>query len=238
MNEQAVAQFKRKIAKHLKLRLDLVINENRSTMLNVLEKRRDSARLSMHRMFLEAPDTVISAIAHYVRGTRRIHQEQNLVLRSFIQKSLQTYDYSTRIDQKKLIHQGRVYDVGLLYETINRQYFDGKLALKITWYGQWGKRSASRVIFGQYYDALKLVKIHRVLDDPFFPDYFVAFVVYHEMLHSVVPGYTDASGRFRTHGELFKQREKEFEHYAIASEWERKNRPLFFRSRSTCSTRS
>lgn len=236
MNNQAIDQFKKKIAKHLKLRLDLVINENRSTMLNVLEKKRGAARLSMHRMFLEAPDQVISAIAHYVRGTKKTSDE-HLVLRSFIQASLQSYDYSNRIDPNKLVHEGKHYNVRLLYERLNRQYFDGKLALKITWYGHWGKRNASRVTFGQYYDALKLVKIHRILDDPFFPAYFVAFVVYHEMLHAVVPGYTDKRGRFRTHGEKFKEREREFEYYEEATEWERKNRLFFFRSKLICRER-
>lgn len=216
------------------MRLDLVINENRSTMLNVLEKKRGAARLSMHRMFLEAPDRVISAIAHYVRGTIRVSQGEHLVLRSFIQTTLQSYDYSHRIDPKKLVHEGKYYDVGHLYRRLNQQYFDGKLALKITWYGHWGKRNASRVTFGQYYDALKLVKIHRILDDPFFPDYFVSFVVYHEMLHAVVPGYADERGRFRMHGEKFKQREREFEYYEEATAWERKNRLFFFRLKSIC----
>lgn len=234
MSEQAVKQFKQKIAKHLKIKLELVINENRSTMLSLLERKRDSARLSMHRMFLEAPDPVISAIAHYVRGTQKDRQDQSLVLRGFIQQSLQCVDYSHRVDPRKLVHEGRLYNIGHLYEQINKDYFDGRLDLKITWYGTWGKKNKSRITFGQYFDALKLVKIHRVLDDPFFPDYFVSFVVYHEMLHSIVPGYVDETGRFRTHGEAFKLREKEFEHYEIATEWERKNRLLFFRSKTVC----
>lgn len=224
----SVEQFKRRMAKHLDLDLEIVVNENRSTMLNLLERKRDRARLSMHKMFLDAPEQVISAIAHYVRGTRSNRSGQNLVLRGFIQKNLTQLDYSHTVDKQKLVHQGKVYDLSEIYDRLNKQYFGNKLKLQITWYGLWKKKNRCRVIFGQYFDALKLVKIHRRLDDPFFPDYFVDFVVYHEMLHSVVPGYVDERGLFRSHGEEFKEREREFEFYEEAMAWEKKNRNHFF----------
>lgn len=219
-----------KLRGHLKIDVELVINENRSTMLNVLEKKRGRARLSVHKMFLDAPDEVIGAVAHYVRGTRRNKSAHNLVLRGFIQENLSRFDVSNRLNPHRLVQVGRFYDLNPLYQQINQRYFEGKLDLLFTWYGNWGRNSRRRVTFGLYQDNLKLVKMHRILDDPFFPDYFVAFILYHEMLHAVVPGYVDENGYFRIHGPAFKERERLFEHYERAITWEKKNKKHFFRS--------
>jgi len=220
--------FKKRLSKYLKIKLDLVVNENRCTMLNLLERTQSFARLSMHKMFLDAPEDVISAIAHYVRGTRKEKTQQNLILRGFIQQNLSRFDCSHLLDRKKLVHLGNVYDIKKIYDRINKEYFDDKMELKITWYGT-PRKSRSRAIFGQYHDSLRLVKIHRILDSPFFPEVFVSFVVYHEMLHNLIPGHIDKKGRYCSHGEDFKKQERLFKQYDEATEWERKNRKHFFR---------
>lgn len=228
--EACVEEFREKISKHLNIELELVINENRSTMLSILERKRDRARLSMHRMFLDAPENVISAIAHYVRGTRREQMGQKHVLRGYIQNNLARFNYSHKLDKNKLIVKGAYYNLHLIYETLNHKYFQGKLQLDITWFGSPSHRRRTRIIFGQYYDHLKLIKIHRMMDHPFFPDYFVHFVIYHEILHEVVPGYVDARGIFRSHGEEFKRRERQFVDYEKATFWERANKKKLFNS--------
>ncbi len=222
--------LKEKLQRLLRIDLELVVNENRSTMLSLLAKRRGAARLSLHKMFLDAPENVIAAIAHYVRGTRRNRGEQNLVLRGFIQQNLSRFDTSNRLNQEKLVKRGRIYDLEPLFEELNARYFEGSLDLYLTWYGAWGRNNRSRVTFGQYHDNLKLIKMHRILDDPFFPDFFVTFVLYHEMLHAVVPGHIDKSGRFCSHGKAFKEREKLFERYEEAVSWEKMNKKHFFKS--------
>ena len=221
--------FKTRLLRFLDIKLDLVLNENRSTMLNILEKNRSFARLSVHKMFLDAPDPVLSAIAHYVRGTRKDKRHQSLILRTFIQQHLAAGDYTHLIDRHKLTQQGKIYHLGELYDSLNHTYFGGGLKLSITWYGQVRSRRPSRITFGQYLPGLRLIKIHRMLDDPFFPEYFVSFVVYHEMLHSVVPGSTDGRGQFCFHGRDFKKREMAFEHYRAALVWEKNNKTTLFK---------
>lgn len=227
--EACIEEFQEKISKHLDLKLDLVVNENRCTMLSILERKRNSARLSIHRMFLDAPEDVVSAIAHYVRGTRRERQGKDLLLRGYIQSNLGRFNYSHKINKTKLVASGKVYDLRKIFEMLNHDYFQNKLQLDITWFGKPYQRSRSRIIFGQYFDHMKLIKIHRMMDDPFFPDYFVHFVVYHEMLHDVVPGYVDERGLFRTHGAEFKQKERQFAGYEKAIAWERKNKKILFK---------
>lgn len=222
--------FRKKLTRHIdNMELELVVNENRSTMLNVLTRKKYFAKLSVHKMFLKAPEDVISAIAHYVRGTKRPKGYKDVLIRGYIQRNLERLDYSDRLDDSKLIQQGRYYDLGEIYAFLNERYFQNKLDIKITWYGPWGRNSRSRVTFGQYVDHLKLVKMHRILDDPFFPPYFVSFVVYHEMLHHVVTGKIDGRGFFRVHVPEFKEKEKEFEEYEKATAWEKKHRHDFFK---------
>jgi len=131
---------------------------------------------------------------------------------------------------RRVIHEGSSYHLKEIYDQVNSRYFEGRLSLQITWYGQLKRRKRRRrhVVFGQYVDALKLVKIHRRLDDPSYPDFFVSFIVYHEMLHHVVPGYMDARGYYRCHGPEFKRREREFEHYQKALVWEKQNHAKIF----------
>lgn len=220
--------FKTRLGRYLGLNFELVINENRSTMLNLLEKRGSFVRLSVHKMFLDAPDVVISAIAHYVQGLRKEKNSRNLILRKYIQEHLAQADYTHLVKQHRLTHQGTVYHLKKIYDEINEKYFCQQLDLSITWYGQSRGPSRTRITFGQYVSGLRLIKIHRMLDDSFFPDYFVSFVVYHEMLHCVIPGSVDRRGRFCFHGLDFKQRERVFEQYAEARLWERENRAILY----------
>jgi predicted SprT family Zn-dependent metalloprotease len=228
MDVTSVERFKRKLTRSSGYDLELVINENRSTMLNVLERKKTWARLSVHKMFLDAPENVISAIAHYVRGTRRDRAGKDLLIRGYIQSNLNRFNYSHLLDENKMSTEGRYYDLAAIYEKLNSKYFRDELDLKITWYGTWGRKTRRKVTFGQYFDHLKLVKIHRLLDDPFFPEYFVEFVVYHEMLHHLVPGHFDEKGIFRVHGQDFKELERKFEEYDKAIQWEKRHKDYFF----------
>lgn len=215
-------QLQQRLHYHLKFKLDLVVNENRTIMLNMLGRR----RLSIHRMFFDAPDEVIKAVASYVLGREK--KASKHILRVYIQNSLQQLDYSHRVDKTKLKTDGRIYNLVQIMDEVNAHYFDSALNLSITWYGMWGMKRRRRITFGEYHDSLKLIKIHRMLDDPFFPHYFVSFVVYHEMLHHVTPGRRDERGFFSIHTAEFKQKERLFAHYAKATAFEKRNKETIF----------
>lgn len=118
---------------------------------------------------------------------------------------------------------GGVHDLGKMYEEINIEYFEGKLTLSIGWFGRKNtSRRISRKILGYYDDRKKSVRIHRSLDHPSFPEFFVAYVVYHEMLHSVERPIKGRSRR-KIHHAGFKEREKKFHSYFVAKEWEKEN---------------
>jgi len=129
---------------------------------------------------------------------------------------------------RKLQTLGSLYDLKEIYESINANYFENKLDLKITWFGSAKRRARRHRKLGLYSFKEKLVKIHRLLDQPHFPPYFISYVVYHEMLHSVCPPVKARRGRYQIHHSDFKRKEREFAEYAAAKRWEEDNKKLFF----------
>jgi hypothetical protein len=209
---------------HLKNKLKLKINDNRSTMLSVRWEP-DYTQVSLHRIFLNAPQNVMDALACY------IHKKDKAVaptVRAFIEDNWKNLDYSSQVDTKKLYTQGHVYNLKDIYNALNQEYFDGRLNLFITWFGKKNSQNKSQITFGLYYDPLKLIKINRLLDNRSFPDYVVSFIVYHEMLHHVSPSYYDEKGHHKIHSKEFKALEKRFQYFKQAQKWIKENQEHLF----------
>src|ERR1700689_2946450 len=115
---------------------------------------------------------------------------------------------------------GGHYDLNTIYDDLNASYFGSKLDLGITWFGSAQRKARRHRKLGLYCFQSKVVKIHRLLDQPHFPPYFISYVVYHEMLHSVCPPVKAKRGRYQIHHPDFKKREKQFAQYAAAKRWE------------------
>lgn len=218
-----VAELQQSISRSAGLHVDLVINENSSHLFTILERKSARARLSVHRMFLEAPVHVIEALGQYVRG----FDKQSLsVVSRFIDESVYRPEYSQKLDARDLQTFGDYYDLKEAFLRVNNQYFEGTVNLLLTWFRQ--KTTQSRIIFGQYHPLLRLIKINKKLDSPQVPSYFLDYVIYHEILHQVVPTKTDERGRRSIHSGEFRKRERQFEHYDKAAEWQSSHRHLFF----------
>lgn len=138
--------------------------------------------------------------------------------------------------QKRLSLVGEHYDLQSIYERLNSEYFGGELRLSITWFGCPDRKVTAQRVLGQYDFNNQLIKIHRLLDHPRFPSYFISYVVYHEMLHSVLPPLKRKKGRHRIHHVEFKERERGFADYDRARQFEKMNLKLFFMDRGSLLT--
>jgi len=91
----------------------------------------------------------------------------------------------------------------------------------------WGRRGPSRtrnsLRLGSFDPDPRLVRIHPVLDQASVPEWFVRFVLFHELLHAVHPPERGTDNRWVHHGSLFRRRERTYVDYARAIEWERRN---------------
>ncbi len=218
-------RFQQELEESSGMKVKLKINDNRSTMLSVRWEP-DCAKVSLHRMFLQAPQNVMQSLACY------ISREDNKItpdIKDFIEAHLQKLDYSHLLDRRKLCARGSVHDLQKIYNQLNREYFQGRLNLHITWFGKTQPRRRIRVTFGLYHDPLKLIKINRLLDSPSFPDYLVAYVVYHEMVHGVCPAYHDERGVYRIHTNEFKELEMQYQHYSLAQNWIKEHQGHLFK---------
>jgi hypothetical protein len=72
--------------------------------------------------------------------------------------------------------------------------------------------------FGAYLPDARLIRIHPALDQAFVPRASVEFIVYHELLHHVMPPVR-VNGRYQIHSPAFRQREREFPAFAEAIAW-------------------
>ncbi len=206
------------------LKLKLKINDNRSTMLSV-KWEPDCTKVSLHRIFLGAPKNVMDALVCYLR-----REEETIAptVKAFIEDNLKQLDYSCQIDSGKLFSQGNFYNLQQIFDELNKEYFDDKINLRITWFGKSVQRNRSRIIFGLYHHPLRLIKINRLLDSPSYPDYLVSYVVYHEMVHHICPAYFDTRGQHHIHNKEFKKKEARFKYYDLAQSWIKRNQANFF----------
>ncbi len=110
-----------------------------------------------------------------------------------------------------LQHEGRYFDLRRIFERVNERHFRGRLrGYRVVWGRRRKERPREYFIFGSIQEEDRVIRIHPLLDQPFVPRWFLEYVLYHEMLHSVVRDETDAAGRRRIHTEEFYRREKAF----------------------------
>lgn len=216
--------FQQELETALRKSVKLTINDNRSTMLSVKWDPK-CIKVSLHRFFLDAPDNVMNDLACYIKDEGGSIAP---TVKSFMEHNMRRMDYSHEIPENQLIVEGKIYNLDDMLQNLNRKYFSDKLSLKITWFGKRHQCNRSQVTFGLYHEPMKLIKINRLLDSPKFPEYLVAYVIYHEMLHHVCPSYYDKEGKHRIHTKEFKKMEQKFLEYKQAQEWIKKNKESLF----------
>lgn len=195
----------------------LSITDNRRSML-AFSSKGGVVYARLHHMFLDAPASVQESLIRFVaRGDR----EASDIVGRYIDHNGHRIRAS-RPFLRPLVTDGRAHDLLAIFETLNDKYFGGTVDALITW-GKAGRpRTAQRrsVKLGSYSAVERLIRIHPVLDQAWVPRYFVTFIVYHEMLHHVIPADM-ARGRRLLHPPAFVEREALFRDYDRALAWER-----------------
>ncbi|MBF0568740.1 MAG: hypothetical protein HQK95_07705 [Nitrospirae bacterium] len=182
----------------------LTLTNNSTSMLSLRHGPKGDIYIRIHRMFLDAGAAVIKEIADFVinRGKR------TPLIREFIRNNHSSPEKPSR-RQRAITHEGKHHNLKLIYDCLNEEYFNRRLALDITW----GRRQTKTVYrtrrLGSCDSPGSLITIHRALDKSTVPRYFVEYVVYHEMLHAAI-GIKLKNGRRSIHGRDFKLRERQF----------------------------
>lgn len=194
----------------------------------------------IHHMFLDAPRRVVSALVSYLAvGDRDASQ----IVSHYIEVN------GGRLARRRpraipLFAKGDHHDLLGLFNDLNARYFDGACHALITWGKKTRRKSREprrAIRLGSYSSLERVIRIHPALDRSWVPRYFVAYIVYHEMLHHMIPsargtsrtasanilssrGVPDfASARRTLHPPEFLERERQFRNYERALDWERRH---------------
>lgn len=192
---------------------------NRSTMLSYRREHRCVA-LRLHRLFARAGAEEAAAIAAYISSTGRRRRN---ALDAFIAAHAPQAAAAAPARNVALRARGATHDLAAIFAAVNAAHFHSSCSATIGW----GRANAPHrrrrsMQLGSYTQATHTIRIHPALDQPFVPEYMVAAVVFHEMLHEVFGlDERSAGGRRRLHPPEFLELERGFPEHARAQAWER-----------------
>lgn len=219
VHEGARQAFERKLQQACPRPVVLSVTDNRRSMI-VFGVQNGILRARIHHMFLDAPAAVQEALVRYVAAGDRA---ASVLVGRFIDENSHRIR-AHRPVQHPLVTQGNHHDLLAILSQLNDKYFGGTVDALITW-GRSGNGpragvTARRSIkLGSYSAVERLIRVHPALDRAWVPRYFVSYIVYHEMLHHVVPALT-VGGRKLLHPPSFLERERMFRDYDRALAWE------------------
>ena len=217
VHEGARQSLERRLSQAALKPVSLSITDNRRSMI-AFSSRGGVLKARLHHMFLDAPVTVQEALVRFVaRGNR----EASILVGRYIDQN----GHRIRADRpflRPLVTQGQNHDLLSIFETLNDKYFGGTVDALVTWGKGGSRRSTERstVKLGSYSAVERLIRLHPVLDRPWVPRYFVSYIVYHEMLHHVIPAIV-TGGRRVLHPPAFLEREALFRDFERSLAWEK-----------------
>jgi hypothetical protein len=207
----------------------LVVHDNRSTMVSF---RRVAGLLHyrVHHMFLDAPHEVVRALATFAgpgRGMAARRRDAGGRIDAYVRQHRGRIG-ATR--PARLQARGSVHDLQAIFDRLNAQYFEDRVEARIGWGPNRGGRRRRTIKTGVYVQDARLIRIHPALDRREVPELYVAAVVFHEMLHQVVPAI-ERNGRRLVHSAEFRRRERAYPDHAISKQWEEENLQLLLAHR-------
>jgi hypothetical protein len=210
-------------------RVRLTIQDNRSTMVS-FRRGPGEIHFRVHHMFLGAPDDVISALAAFAGPSRGGSASRRRTAGSRIDRFVR--ENRVRIGAPRAVSlqpRGRAHDLQAIFDRLNALHFAGAIEARIGWGMVRGGRRRRTVKTGVYVQDARIIRLHPTLDRPEVPEFYVAAVVHHEMLHQAVP-VLEVNGRRVVHGAEFRRRERAYPDHARARAWEERNLSLLLSS--------
>lgn len=129
---------------------------------------------------------------------------------------MRSSDIARRRRGRKVISsaRGNTYDLEKMFSKLNRKYFDSSLEKPtITW-----SQRKTRSILGHHDRVYETITISKSLDSPQVPEWFIEYILYHEMLH-IRHAARMINGRRYYHTAAFRLDERRFAKYEEAQRW-------------------
>jgi hypothetical protein len=226
----------------------LILTDNRRTILSVKPGRpgdRTQLALRIHRSFLGAPPEVLEAVATFLSTQKGSDSSREAL--AVIRRHFGANRPERKARRAVLRPEGETCDLRTITDDLNQRYFGGRLRVDVTWGrssmgeahqcrgrrgrgGRGGQARTSSLQLGSYSYEDRLIRLHRVLDQPGIPRYVIEAVVFHELLHADMPPLV-RNGRRYFHTPEFREREREYRHLDKADRWIQEHLPDLLQAR-------
>lgn len=174
-----------------------------------------AATLHINEGFVSAKDEVLRALV--TAGLWEKTPELSQTIRQYI--LCETYrdtilELDWIVDAEAETAKGKCYDLEILFEKVNREYFDGQMEKpRMTW-----NRAFTARKFAHYERWRDRIVMSISLDSDRVPQFVVEFVLYHELLHKK-HSEKWVNGRLTVHTPEFRREEQRFKQYCEADKW-------------------
>jgi len=189
-----------------------------------VQRRRGTYLVSLARFFSSAPPAIRHALATWMRSGRRA-RKACATLDAWIDERVRALAHE-KPASVRLEPRGAHHDLAALAQGVIAHHFAQDEVRAWPPVG-WGRRSGSRsrrsVRLGSFDPVDRVVRLHPALDSADVPAWFVRYVLFHELLHSVLDRPERAKGRRVIHGREFVARERAYPDFERALEWEREH---------------
>jgi hypothetical protein len=129
---------------------------------------------------------------------------------AFSPEVLRASDLARKKRGRKMVSgaQGAVYNLARMFQRLNQRFFAGALEQPtLTW-----SQRRTRTILGHHDGVHDTIVISKTLDSEDVPEWFVEYILYHEMLHIKHPARL-INGRRYYHTKAFRADEQRFPRY-------------------------
>lgn len=192
----------------------LVLTNNRSTMMSSRTEH-GVMKVRLHRMFLDAQPHEQQALAEYLAGRKT---RAGKVIDAFIASRAPRIAHPPSPTQPV----GRFHNLLDIWGEQNASFFHDASQARITWGSSNTRRYRRTIQLGCYVAEEGLIRIHPALDQAFVPRHYIAWIVFHEMLHEVF-GVEQRGGRRCVHPPEFMALEESHPDFAKCKKWEAEN---------------
>jgi hypothetical protein len=194
-------------------RLTVRIADYRTTVIRLV-RRGGVCRLSLHARLAAAPADVFAAALRSVWNRldgRRADPADAGRLADFIR----AHPLPAGPPRPPGSGRGRFVDLEEICRSVNSRFFGGRADVAGI---EWTPRRSRRRLADCHPES-GVIRVSRLLDQPRVPRFYLEFLVYHELLHLVVPPVV-RNGRRHFHHAAFRRLERQFPQYREAKEFQ------------------
>lgn len=189
-----------------------------------VQRHRGTYLVSLARFFSDAPPPVRQALATWMRSGRRA-RKACATLDAWVDERVRALAHE-KPASVRLEPRGAHHDLAALAQGVIAHHFaqdEVRAWPPVGWGRKSGSRSRRSLRLGSFDPVDRVVRLHPALDSADVPTWFVRYVLFHELLHSVLDRPERAKGRRVIHGPEFVARERAYPDFERALAWEREH---------------